>query len=51
MKARIVLVEDERIVALHVRQQLSKLGYEVPAIAASAEQALQKSSPSAPTLC
>jgi hypothetical protein len=37
---RIVAVEDERIVALHLRQQLQSLGYEVPAIAASGEAAL-----------
>jgi diguanylate cyclase (GGDEF)-like protein/PAS domain S-box-containing protein len=37
---RIVLVEDERIVALNLKQRLSKLGYDVAAIASSAEQAL-----------
>ncbi|MEN3976357.1 response regulator [Emcibacter sp. SYSU 3D8] len=39
--SRIMVVEDERIVALHIRQQLEKLGYEVPAVVASGEQALQ----------
>jgi PAS domain S-box-containing protein len=39
---RILLVEDERIVALHLRQQLSKLGYEVVGVVASGEQALEK---------
>jgi diguanylate cyclase (GGDEF)-like protein/PAS domain S-box-containing protein len=37
---KIVIVEDERIVALNLQQRLLKLGYEVPAIASSAEQAL-----------
>jgi diguanylate cyclase (GGDEF)-like protein/PAS domain S-box-containing protein len=37
---KVVLVEDERIVALNLRQRLLKLGYEVAAIATSAEQAL-----------
>jgi CheY-like chemotaxis protein len=39
---RIMVVEDERIVALHIRQQLEKLGYEVPTVVASGEQALMK---------
>lgn len=39
--SRIMVVEDERIVALHIRQQLEKLGYEVPAVVASGEQALR----------
>jgi hypothetical protein len=38
--ARIVVVEDERIVALHLQQQLTKLDYEVAGIAASGEDAL-----------
>ena len=28
-----LVVEDERVVAMHLRQQLSRLGYEVPAMA------------------
>jgi signal transduction histidine kinase len=40
--ARIMLVEDERIVALHLQQQLTKFDYEVVANVASGEQALQK---------
>ncbi|MES2625710.1 MAG: response regulator [Pseudomonadota bacterium] len=39
---RIMVVEDERIVALHIRQQLEKLGYEVPSVVSSGEQALMK---------
>jgi signal transduction histidine kinase len=37
---RIIAVEDERIVALHLKQQLQNLGYEVPAVTASGEAAL-----------
>src|SRR4051794_37294463 len=40
--ARILLVEDERIVALHLRQQLAKMGYTVAAIAASGAEALRQ---------
>jgi signal transduction histidine kinase len=39
---RIMVVEDERIVALHLRQQLIKLGYEVPAPISSGEAALKQ---------
>jgi signal transduction histidine kinase len=43
MKAATVLVvEDERVVAMHLRQQLSRLGYEVPAMATSGAQALKQ---------
>jgi PAS domain S-box-containing protein len=38
--ARVVLVEDERIVALHLQQQLTNLDYEVAAVAASGRTAL-----------
>jgi CheY-like chemotaxis protein len=40
--ARIMVVEDERIVALHLRQQLIKLGYQVVGTVASGKQALDK---------
>ena len=39
---KIVVVEDERIVAFHLKRQLTKLGYEVSAIAASGDRALQQ---------
>jgi CheY-like chemotaxis protein len=39
---KVVLVEDERIVAFNLRRQLTKLGYEVSAVAASGDLALQK---------
>jgi PAS domain S-box-containing protein len=37
---RIMVVEDERIIALHLRQQLVKLGYQVVGVVASGEKAL-----------
>ncbi|MFA7387729.1 MAG: EAL domain-containing protein [Thiohalobacteraceae bacterium] len=42
LKCRVLVVQDERIVALDLQQRLTKLGYEVPAIAATGEQALQQ---------
>jgi AmiR/NasT family two-component response regulator len=39
--ARIVIVEGERIVALHLLQQLTRLGYHVVGAATSANQALK----------
>lgn len=38
--AKVVVVEDERIVALNLQQRLLKLGYEVPLIASSCEEAI-----------
>nr|WP_294550967.1 hybrid sensor histidine kinase/response regulator [uncultured Rhodopila sp.] len=40
--SRVLLVEDERIVALNLRRQLAKLGYSVAAVAASGEEALRQ---------
>ena len=40
--ARIVVVEDEGIVALDIQSKLEAMGYEVPAVAASASEALAK---------
>jgi two-component sensor histidine kinase/CheY-like chemotaxis protein len=39
---QVMLVEDERIVAMNLRQQLLKLGYRVPAVAASGADALRQ---------
>jgi diguanylate cyclase (GGDEF)-like protein/PAS domain S-box-containing protein len=41
-QARILIVEDERIIALDLAQRLRNLGYEVAGTAASGEQALVK---------
>ncbi len=42
IKGRILVVEDERIVAPSLRQQLIKLGYEVPSTVATDREALQQ---------
>jgi PAS domain S-box-containing protein len=41
-KARIMIVEDEGVVALQIRESLESLGYAVPLIALSGEEALEK---------
>lgn len=38
---RILVVEDERIIALHLRQQLIDLGYDVPQAVATGDEALR----------
>jgi len=48
--SQIMLVEDERIVAMHLRQQLLKLGYHVPAVVASGAHALRQIEASRPDL-
>ena len=40
--ARILIVEDEAIVAIDIQKTVQTLGYDVPAIAFSGEEALQK---------
>ena len=40
MTVRVMLVEDERIIALNLQQRLLKLGYEVPSIVSTGAQAL-----------
>jgi diguanylate cyclase (GGDEF)-like protein/PAS domain S-box-containing protein len=40
-QARILVVEDESIVALDIQERLESLGYEVPATAASGEKAIR----------
>jgi len=37
----VLLVEDERVVALHLRQQLVRLGYQVSGVASSGNEALR----------
>jgi CheY-like chemotaxis protein len=41
-KAQILIVEDEAIVAIDIQKTVQTLGYDVPAIAFSGEEALQK---------
>ncbi|WP_044561382.1 EAL domain-containing protein [Azospirillum sp. B4] len=50
MKPKIMVVEDEAVVALNLRHALSRLGYEVPCIAASYDQALQGARATRPDL-
>jgi signal transduction histidine kinase len=48
--SRILVVEDESIVALHLRQQLIELGYDVPDAVASGDHALHQIEASRPDL-
>ncbi len=49
-KIRILVVEDESLVARDIQNMLRSLGYEVTGVVASGEQAIQKASASAPDL-
>ena len=49
-KAKILVVEDEGIVAKDVEATLNSLGYDVPAIAFSGEEAIQKAAQTRPDL-
>ena len=49
-KARILIVEDERIVAEDIQISLAKLGYSVAGIAASGEEAVEKAEELCPDL-
>src|ERR1035438_5506057 len=48
--AKILVVEDEGIIGLQIERTLIKAGYEVPAVAASAEEALMAVEASSPDL-
>lgn len=48
--ARIIVIEDESIVAKDIQNSLRKMGYEVPAIVSSGEDALARLSESVPDL-
>jgi signal transduction histidine kinase/DNA-binding response OmpR family regulator len=50
MNEKILIVEDESIVALDIRYRLGNLGYQVSGIAASGEEALEKTAESTPDL-
>ncbi|MBE9129353.1 response regulator [Coleofasciculus sp. LEGE 07092] len=47
---QILLVEDEKIIALNLKESLESLGYAVPAIATSGEKAIQKATQLRPDL-
>lgn len=49
-RARILIVEDEGIIAQDIETTLEKLGYEVPAIAVVGEEAIEKASELRPDL-
>ncbi|HSB97706.1 MAG TPA: response regulator [Spongiibacteraceae bacterium] len=42
LPTRVMVVEDERVVALNIKRRLISLGYEVPASASSGRQALEE---------
>ena len=48
--AQILVVEDEAIVAKNIQSELQSMGYAVPAIASSGEEALQKTAETHPDL-
>lgn len=50
MKASILVVEDESIVAKDIRSRLKKMGYQVSGIASSGEEAIQKTVETNPDL-
>ena len=50
MKAKILVVEDEGLVALDLTERLRRFGYEVPAPAGSAEEALARERDTMPDL-
>ena len=47
---RLLIVEDERVVALNLRQRLELLGYDVPAVAASGAEAIEQAQRMSPDL-
>ena len=48
--AKILVVEDESIIAKDIQNMLKNLGYEVPAIAFTAEEAIEKAAETRPDL-
>ena len=48
--AKILVVEDEGVVALEIQNGLKSLGYGVPAIASSGEEAIKKAEETHPDL-
>ena len=50
VNTKIMIVEDEKIVAMDIKSSLENLGYTVPAIAASGEAALKKVAETQPDL-
>ena len=49
-KARILIVEDEAIIAMEIESQLQSLGYEVTSIVDTGEKAIKKAEEDKPDL-
>ena len=49
--AKILIVEDASIVGLDMQNRLQRLGYEVPVVASSGEEAIGMASDLQPDLC
>ena len=49
-RAKILVVEDEGIVAKDIQERLKRLGYAVPAVVSSAEEALRQAAETPPDL-
>ena len=50
VKTKIMVVEDLNITALDIKNRLRRLGYEVPAVVATGEQAIQEAEETGPDL-
>jgi len=50
VKAKILVVDDERIIANDIQDMLKDMGYDVPAIASSGEEAIKKAEEIKPDL-
>ena len=50
MAKKILIVEDERVVAEDIRKSLRNLGYDVPSVASSGEEAIEKAETDRPDL-
>ncbi len=49
-KTKVLVVEDENIVALEIKSRLQKLGYIVPSVASTGEEAISKAEAFSPDL-
>lgn len=49
-KARIMVVEDDKIISMEIRERLESLGYEVPAVVYTGEKAIEKATETLPDL-
>ncbi|MFQ5616738.1 MAG: response regulator, partial [Anaerolineales bacterium] len=50
VKGQILVVEDENIVAMDIQNRLRRLGYAVPAVVSSGEEAIDKAAETHPDL-